>query len=219
MGSRSHRLVNVIQEVTKVFFLVKHCKNMADLTLCVRHHLERYYEYLLAFYFKYKYFVLIDHILSETTCLFCFCVLFLNMYPKIKFTAKLWSDLCNIYSKVIFFSDVFVWEIIFTFLCWIWIINVSQQYCENFRKIEQAELVENLPPSTYPTDFYIICLHFYYGKTWKYLIFFRNKWLEKNFLCTGSYNKWFCIKSWQKFANLLLLCKAPSKKRLSERCR
>ena len=30
------------------------------------------------------------------------------------------------------------------FLCRIWIIDVSQQYCENFRKIEQAKLVENL---------------------------------------------------------------------------
>ena len=34
-----------------------------------------------------------------------------------------------------------------------------------------------------------------------------------------SYDKWFCIKSWQKFANLFLLCKAPSKKQFSERCR
>ena len=32
------------------------------------------------------------------------------------------------------------------------------------------------------------------------------------FLSIVSYDKWFCIKSWQKFANLLL-CKAPSKKK------
>ena len=34
---------------------------------------------------------------------------------------------------------------------------------------------------------------------------FLNQWLELNFLCihVGSYDKWFCIKSWQKFANLL----------------
>ena len=45
-------------------------------------------------------------------------------------------------------------------------IDVSEQYCENFRKIEQTELVENLPPMqvTYPTDFCVICIHFYYGK-------------------------------------------------------
>ena len=32
------------------------------------------------------------------------------------------------------------------------VINVSQ-YCENFRKIEQAEHVENLPPSYLPYNF------------------------------------------------------------------
>ena len=32
-------------------------------------------------------------------------------------------------------------QLLFTFLCRIWIIVVSQQYCENFRKFEQAELV------------------------------------------------------------------------------
>ena len=35
-----------------------------------------------------KYFVLVDHILSEAICLICFCVLFSNIYPKIKFTGK-----------------------------------------------------------------------------------------------------------------------------------
>ena len=60
--------------------------------------------FCLAFYLKWKYFVLIDYILSETTCLFCFCVLFSNMYPKIKFIAKNWSDLCNFYGKVIFLN-------------------------------------------------------------------------------------------------------------------
>ena len=34
----------------------------------------------LGFYVKWNYFVLIDHILSETICLFCFCVLFSNKY-------------------------------------------------------------------------------------------------------------------------------------------
>ena len=40
--------------------------------------------FCLAFYFKWKYFVLIDHILSETIWPVCFCVLFLNMYLKMK---------------------------------------------------------------------------------------------------------------------------------------
>ena len=60
--------------------------------------------FCLAFYFKWKYFVLTDHILSETICLSYFCVLFSNIYTEIKFTAKSWSDLCNFYSKVIFWN-------------------------------------------------------------------------------------------------------------------
>ena len=32
----------------------------------------------------------------------------------------------------------------------------------------------------------------------------------KLFLCTGSYDKRFCTKSWQTFANLLLMCKLLS---------
>ena len=35
---------------------------------------------------------LVDHILSGTMCLFCFCVLCSNIYPKIEFMAKNWSD-------------------------------------------------------------------------------------------------------------------------------
>ena len=68
---------------------------------------------------------------------FCFCVLFSNIYPKIKFMAKNWSDLCNFYSKVIFLEFLSE-KVFFNFLCWIRIIDISQQYCENFRKIEQA---------------------------------------------------------------------------------
>ena len=62
--------------------------------------------------------ILTDHILSETICLLCYCVLFSNMYPKIKFIAKNLSDLCNFYRKVIFW-DVLTKKIFFTFLCWI----------------------------------------------------------------------------------------------------
>ena len=56
------------------------------------------------FYFKWKSFVLAHHILSETICLFYFCVLFSNIYTKIKFMAKSWSDLCNFNSKGIFWN-------------------------------------------------------------------------------------------------------------------
>ena len=56
----------------------------------------------LAFNSKLKYFVLIDHILSETTCLSCFFVLFSNIYHKIKFTSKNWFDPYNFYRKLDF---------------------------------------------------------------------------------------------------------------------
>ena len=51
------------------------------------------------------------------------------------------------------------------------------------KKNEQAELVEILPPSymSYPTDFCIICIPFYYGKS-------ENIWF---FLKTNGYNKTF----------------------------
>ena len=58
------------------------------------------------------------------------------------------------------------------------------------------------------------CCICWYSLQWK-----KNQWLEYNFLYIGSYDEWFYIKSWQKFANLFLLCKAPTKKRLSETCR
>ena len=32
-------------------------------------------------------------------------------------------------------------------------------------------------------------------------------------VCIGSYDNLFCIKPWQRFAKLLLLCKEPSKKK------
>ena len=59
---------------------------------------------------------------------------------------------CNFYRKVIFFFFFFFFKflcktIFFTFLCWIWSIDVSHQHCENFRK---TVLVENLPPSYLP---------------------------------------------------------------------
>ena len=60
-----------------------------------------------------KIFVLIDHIFF---CLFCSCVLFSNIYTKIKYIAKNWSDLCNFYSKVIFLKIWFKENIFFILL-------------------------------------------------------------------------------------------------------
>ena len=67
----------------------------------------------------------------------------LKYLHKIKVTAKSWSDLCNFYIKVIVLEFLSK-KIFFTFLCWIWIIGVLQQYCKISEKIEHGELVENL---------------------------------------------------------------------------
>ena len=74
---------------------------------------------------------------------------------------------------------------------------------EIYRKIEQAEFVICLQV-TYPTYFCIICNHVYYSKNKSIWFFLNKKWIEQNFLCICSYDKWFAL-------NLLLLCKAPSK--------
>ena len=112
-----------------------------------------------AFYFKWKYFVLNDHILSETICLFCSCVFFSNMFPKIKFTA-------NFYSKVIFFIFCLRKYLLLYFaefqllMCHNSIVNIS----ENLNKLNLLKICLQV---TYQTDF---CIPFYYGKKW-YLIF------------------------------------------------
>ena len=157
--------------------------------------------FCLAFYFKWTSFVLTDHILSETICLFYFCVLFSNIYTKIKFTAKSWSDLYNFNSKVIF-----------------WNFYLRKYFLLSFAEFELLMFHNNIVkiPTLQISAWF--CFIFTVGKsenTW----FFKNQWLEWNFSYIGSYDKWFCIRSWQKFASLLLLCKASSKKRLSERCR
>ena len=79
----------------------------AGLVLYCLFNITRKDVFRLAFYLKWKYFVLNDHILSETICLFCFCVLFSNMYPKIKF---LWPKivLTNAISTVKWIFGFFV---------------------------------------------------------------------------------------------------------------
>ena len=84
------------------------------------------------------------------------------------------------------------------------------------KKNEQAEPVENLPPNYLPYRFLYNLHLFLLWKKVKIFDFFKNQWLELHFLCIDSYDKWFCIKSWQKFANLLLLSKAPSQKKKSK---
>ena len=89
----------------------------------------------------------------------------LKLRPKVSLTYA-------ISSKVIFLNFR-LRKYFFTFLCWIWIIYVLQQYCENFRKIEQVELVENLAPSYLPYRFLHDLASFLLWE--KVKIFFKNQ--------------------------------------------
>ena len=40
-------------------------------------------------------------------------------------------------------------------------------------KLKKEKLLKIFLQVTYPTDFCIIFIHFYYGKKWKYLILFK----------------------------------------------
>ena len=126
--------------------------------------------FYLAFYLKWKYIVLIDYILSETICLFCFWVLFSNMYPKIKFIAKNWSDLCNFCSNVIFWNFCLS-KYFLLFFAKFELLMFHNNIMKISEKLNKQNLLKICLQVTYPTNFCIIFIHFYYGKKWKYWIF------------------------------------------------
>ena len=126
----------------------------------------------LAFNFKWKYFVLIYPILSETICLFCFCILVSNIYPKIKFTAKNWPDLCNFNSKVIFWNFC-LRKYFLLFFAEFELLMFHNNIVKISEKLNKWNLLKICHQITYPIDFCIICVHFYYGKKWKYFDFLK----------------------------------------------
>ena len=63
--------------------------------------------------------------------------------------------------------------------------------------------------ATYPADFCIICILLSVGKQVKKKTKKKNNDYNKTFLCTGSYDKKFCTKSW----HLIIMCKLLSKKK------
>ena len=119
--------------------------------LSFRHHSER--RFCLAFILNENSFFWVtisyQKPLVFPVSMFCFQIsnLKLNLRPNIGLTYAISIvknfDVVECLRKKIFF----------TFLRCIWIIDVSQQYCENFIKIEQVELVENLPPIYLPCRF------------------------------------------------------------------
>ena len=92
-----------------------------------------------------KHFVLIDHILSKTICFFCFCVLFSNIYPKIKFLAKDWSGLCNFYNKVVFFLFFLFLEFLSKKICLLFFAEFElPMFLSNIVKILEKWNKQNL---------------------------------------------------------------------------
>ena len=129
--------------------------------------------FCLAFYFKWKYFVLIHHILSETICLFCFCALFSNICLKIKFTAPNWSDLCNFWYDVFFLFFFCLWKYILFFFTEFELLIFQNNIVKISEKLNQPNLLKICLQVTYPTDFCIICIHFYHGEKRKYLMLLK----------------------------------------------
>ena len=119
--------------------------------------------FCLVFYFIRKYFVLVDHILSETICLLCFCVFFSSIYTKIKVTAKSRSDLCYFYSKVIFWNFCLRKYFLLLFAEFE-LLTFYNNIVKISEKLNKWNLLKIWLQVTYPTDFCMIWLHFHYGK-------------------------------------------------------
>ena len=126
--------------------------------------------FCLAFYFKWKYFILVDRILSETICLLCFCVLFSNIYTKIKVTVKSWSDLSNFCSKVIFWNFC-LRKYFLLFFAEFELLMFYNNIVKISEILNKWNLLKIWLQVTYPTDFCMIWLYFYYGNKRNYLIF------------------------------------------------
>ena len=92
------------------------------------------------------------------------------MYAKIKFIAKNWSDLCNFYNKVIFWNFC-LRKYFLLFFAEYELLMFHNNIVKISEKLNKQNLLKICLQVTYPTKFCIICINFYYGKKWKYLIF------------------------------------------------
>ena len=86
------------------------------------------------------------------------------MYPKIKFIAKNWSDLCNFYSKVIFWN-LCVSKYVLPFFAEFELLMFHNNIVKISEKLNKQNWLKICLQVTFPTNFCIIFIHFYYGKS------------------------------------------------------
>ena len=108
--------------------------------------------------------------LIETICLFCFCVLFSNIYAKIKLQPKVGLTYAISIVKWFFFNFC-LRKYFLLFFAEFELLMFHNNIVKISEKLNKWNLLKIWLQITYPTDFCMIWLHFYYGKKWKYLIF------------------------------------------------
>ena len=84
------------------------------------------------------------------------------MYPKIKFIAKNWSDLCNFYSTMIFLNFC-LRKYFLIFFAEFKLLIFHNNIVKISEKLIKQNLLKICPQVTYPTNFCIICIHFTMG--------------------------------------------------------
>ena len=89
---------------------------------------------------------------------------------KLNLRPKNWSDPCNFYSKVIFWSFC-LRKYFLLFFAEFKLLMFHNNIVKISEKMNKRNLLKICLQVTYPTDFCKICIHFYYMKKWKYLIF------------------------------------------------
>ena len=89
--------------------------------------------------------------------------LFSNIYSKMKFTAKNWSDLCSFYSKVIL-SSFCLRKYFLLFFAEFKLLMFHNNIVKISEKLNKRILLKICLEVTYPTDFSKIRIHFYYRK-------------------------------------------------------
>ena len=98
----------------------------------------------------WKYVALIGHILSETICVFCFCALFLNMYPKIKSTTKIGLTYAISIVNRFCFLECLSEKLFFDFICTIWIIYFYKNIVKISEEMNKRNLLKICLQVTYP---------------------------------------------------------------------